>query len=216
MSKPLQKALIAGGIAFSSFASPAISGEKGFYGTVGIGGAGFEDTNWNFNTGGTAYDGQFKYNSGFAWEGGLGYDFGRVRTEITYTQAEAELGVATINQTNGGSISSTGGVTVSGVVASAFFDITKDTAITPYIGGGIGSFNIDADDGTIGGTSVTGSEESSFGYQVKLGASMPLGSTNHDLYAEMSYLGLEDVTVNGVNYSGLGGYGALAGLKFRF
>lgn len=214
MNKSLCKALIVGGIAVSSCASPAIAGESGFYGTASVGITSFDDTDWNSDVSGT-YNGQFKYNSGLSWEAGFGYDFGgRFRTELTYVQAEGPLGVATFDQTDGQSITGTGGVTIGGFVASAYVDILKDSKFTPYLGGGIGSFSIDTDAGTIAGVDVAGSSLDTIGYRFKAGASYNLGKS--DIFAEATYLGVEAATIDSVNYAAIGGYGFLSGIRYKF
>ena len=214
MKKSLRKALIVAGIAFSSCSSPVLAGESGFYGTAAVGLTSFDDTDWNFETT-NPYNGQFKYNSGFNWELGFGYDFGgRFRTELTYLQAEGPLGVATFDQTDGQSITGTGGVTIGGFVASAYVDILKDSKFTPYLGGGIGSFSVDTDAGTIAGVDVAGNSQSTMGYRFKAGASYEIGKS--DIFAEFTYLGIESQTIDSVNYAAIGGYGFLSGVRYKF
>ena len=63
----------------------------GFYGTLGLGAAFPQDVTGSSSFSGVTVNGDYKLGGGFAAEAGVGYDFGPVRTELTYIFNNATL-----------------------------------------------------------------------------------------------------------------------------
>ena len=62
----------------------------GLYFTGNIGTSSFTSADWKAEVNGLAYKGDLKFDDGTGWELGLGYDFGRLRTEISYANSKNE------------------------------------------------------------------------------------------------------------------------------
>ena len=65
--------------------------QKGFYATLGLGAAWPQNVTGDTTVLGIPVNGSYGLNGGFAGEIGAGYDFGPVRTELTYTYTNANL-----------------------------------------------------------------------------------------------------------------------------
>lgn len=118
---------------------------KGFYATLGVGAAWPQNVTGDATVLGIPVNGSYSLNGGFAGEVGAGYDFGPVRTELTYSYTNATLSSlsGTALGINLGSTSiSDGGVNTNSVLASAYVDIPTQSRWVPYLGGGVGYTNV--------------------------------------------------------------------------
>ena len=70
--------------------------EKGFYATAGLGGAWPQNVTGNTTILGVGVNGSYGLGGGFSGEIGAGYDFGPVRTELTYAYTGATLNSLTL------------------------------------------------------------------------------------------------------------------------
>jgi opacity protein-like surface antigen len=212
---------------------------KGFYITGSIGGG------WQLNQTGTTpvtsyagvgyrIDTDQVLSGGSSIETGLGHDFGKYRTELTYVRnnqtinssqatliqrtISAPLATNTINAyTNSNSL-----------FASAYYDFTTKSKLTPYIGGGLGVTQINW-----GGINASGyaynlyqspGASTALGYQGKVGASYEL-SKSVDAFLEGTYQGASSFSIgritsgspnqSGVNYNPMNLFGARVGIRIR-
>ena len=195
---------------------------KGFYATLGVGAAWPQDVTGDTTVLGIPVNGSYSLNGGFAGEVGAGYDFGPVRTELTYSYTNATLSSlsGTALGINLGSTSiSDGGVNTNSVLASAYVDIPTQSRWVPYLGGGVGYTNVSwgSYSATAFGLTVSQAPGSQgvFGYQGKVGVSY-LASKSTDLFVEATYQGTAGFTVNSVNYDPLSSWGARLGARYRF
>ena len=84
----IKKSLVAAIMLSTSFGGTAIAEEvKGLYVTGNYGSSGINKADWKATVSDLDYKGQLKFEDGSGWETGLGYDLGRVRTELTYGQS---------------------------------------------------------------------------------------------------------------------------------
>ena len=194
---------------------------KGFYATLGLGGAWPQNVNGNTNILGVNVNGNYGLGGGFALETGAGYDFGPVRAELTYSYSHATLNSVTasaLGQSVSASISN-GGVNTNSVLASAYVDIPTKSRWVPYIGGGLGYTNVGwgAYSASAFGVTLTQTAGSKgvFGYQAKAGVSY-LASKTTDVFVEATYQGTSGFTVDQVNYDPLSSWGARLGARYRF
>jgi len=180
---------------------------KGFYATLGVGASWPQDVNGNANVLGVPLNSSYKLGGGFAGEVGAGYDFGPVRTELTYSYTNATLNnvTATALGVSGSSSISNGNVNTNSVLVSAYLDIPTNSRWVPYLGGGVGYTNVGWAAGSQG----------VLGYQGKVGLSY-LASKSTDVFAEGIYQGTSGFTVNEMNYDPLGSWGARVGARLRF
>ena len=73
---------------------------KGIYLTGNYGTSSFTSADWKATVNNLAHKGNLKFDNGTGWEAGLGYDFGRLRTELSYGEStnSIESITATINE----------------------------------------------------------------------------------------------------------------------
>lgn len=129
--------------------APAQAGEtipdpKGFYATLGLGASWPQNVTGNTSIVGIPVSGSYSLGGGFAGEIGAGYDFGTVRTEVTYTYNNANINRGTLSALGqSGSLSiSNGNVNTNSVMASAYVDIPTKSRWVPYVGAGLGYTNV--------------------------------------------------------------------------
>ncbi|HVM80073.1 MAG TPA: OmpA family protein [Stellaceae bacterium] len=128
----------------------------------------------------------FKPNDGFAAGGAFGYDFGRVRLEgeIVYRDhglktlgfsnvppgAQAAFGIpASGSAPLGGDISSLG------FMANAIYELFPHSAITPYVGAGIGGADLHLNNVKVGSFQFASGGSLQFAYQAIAGVKVALG-----------------------------------------
>ena len=178
---------------------------KGFYATLGVGASWPQDVNGNANVLGVPLNSSYKLGGGFAGEVGAGYDFGPVRTELTYSYTNATLNNVTATALGVSGSSSISNVNTNSVLVSAYLDIPTNSRWVPYLGGGVGYTNVGWAAGSQG----------VLGYHDKVGLSY-LASKSTDVFAEGIYQGTSGFTVSEMNYDPLGSWGARVGARLRF
>jgi opacity protein-like surface antigen len=178
---------------------------KGFYLTGALGGN-FPTNSTAVETSnlfGTTYSFVDTHTGGFSAEVGGGYDFGSIRTEITYAYDGSTL--ANYSDQYGSYQYTGGSVNKNSVFASAYWDINLNSRLTPYIGGGIGYSNLNVSpsgDAISGANAFAGYSAGAFAYQVKVGLSYLL-SRRADAFVEGLYRGMGGYNTidNGIHYS---------------
>lgn len=197
---------------------------NGWYLTVGAGAIwpssqGYRYRNtaaWqNFSNGAPAPRGSFDYNGGFSVDGGIGYDFGAIRTELTYGYSAPSLETARVSNYGGFTNSIGGKINKNDIFASVYWDVLPFSRFTPYIGGGIGYTNLSTPNVNLLGLNSGSTNEGLFGWQAKVGVSYAL-AFNWDVYVEGTYSGATGFDTNTVNYSSYNDYGAKLGFRYRF
>jgi len=194
----------------------------GAYATLGLGGAWPQDVSGNTAVIGIPVNGSYSLNGGFAGEVGVGYDFGPVRSELTYTYANANLtslSVSALGVNLGSASVSNGAVSTNSLLVSAYVDIPTKSRWVPYLGGGVGYTNVGWGAYSVSGFGATATQTAGsqgvFGYQAKLGLSY-LASKKADVFVEGTYQGAAGFSVSGVNYDSLSSWGARLGARYRF
>jgi opacity protein-like surface antigen len=229
MTKSLQARLLIGagsvalGAAFAAAPAQAqdwgttpasYSSAKGFYATIGLGASWPQNLSWdarNFPVNGT-----IKGGGGFSGEAGIGYDFGAIRTELTYGYTRNSLSSITGNGFGTSvSVGSSGIINKNDILASVYLDIPTNSRWTPYIGGGIGYTNVSTPNFSALGFNSGSDNRGLFGYQAKVGVTYA-ASRSTDLFLEGVYSGATGFSSNDVNYGSLNEWGAKLGARFRF
>ena len=156
----------------------AVAQQTGFY-FAGSGGAAF--TMDADNEGGSISI-ESAFDSGFSVTGAVGYAFAsgiRVEAEIGHRGADVD----TLTITNDGGLGLTGlsgeaegDVRVISAMANAWYDFAVDFPVTPYVGGGIGFANVDAE-ASFAGVTIVDDDDTVFAYQAGAGAAYPLTET---------------------------------------
>lgn len=127
---------------------------------------------------------------GVSAELGLGVDFGRFRVETTYAIDASKLRGYTNVRGVDFDYASGGEVRKQSVFLSGYWDVLahSGSALSPYIGAGIGYSNLDVRDFSDPGLSYEGYNRSLLGYQFKAGLSMKT-SLKSRIFAEGFYRG---------------------------
>jgi opacity protein-like surface antigen len=163
--------LLVSGQSASAQTTAPVSYEQGtgFYGTIGLGASWTQSVDANISEPPRSFNNAFgsgvitanpsgtlNFGGGFAGEAGIGYDFGAVRTELTYVYNNANVDGGNINvnprlafNNNINIYNGTarvnlndGSVNTNSVMASAYVDIPTGSRFVPYVGGGIGYTNV--------------------------------------------------------------------------
>lgn len=179
----------------------------GFYATLGLGASGLSNQSTDY------LDGEYTYGGGFSGDIGAGYDFGPIRTELTYsynTYPSEGLSTAAGTLRNQG-----GAVSLNSVYVSAYWDIPVSARLVPYIGGGLGYTNYSFASGVLDGSAYAGANIGTLGYQAKAGLSYVM-SRQADLFLEGVYQGGASFNLSGERYGALNSWGGRLGLRWRF
>ena len=122
-----------------------------------------------------------EFDTGMVIEGAVGYDFGMFRAEgeIGYRKNDIDKFSAL-----GISLSADGDIDALSFMANGYLDFENQTALTPYIGAGIGYATVSANDISVGGIDVGDEDDSVFAYQLGVGVGY---SATESLIVEIAY-----------------------------
>jgi opacity protein-like surface antigen len=192
---------------------------NGWYLTVGAGAVWPGNINYWANSAPLSAKSQprgvLEQNAGFSIDGGIGYDFGAIRTELTYGYSGPSVD-SVVSRDLSRSFNGGGKIDKNDIMISAYWDVLPFSRFTPYIGGGIGytylsfpSFN--------GGSYYNPPyhDKGLFGWQAKVGLSYAM-AYNWDVYAEGTFSGAGNSHFDGVNFSSYKDVGAKLGFRYRF
>jgi opacity protein-like surface antigen len=159
--------------------------------------------------------GELNYNGGFSVDGGLGYDFGALRAELTYGYSAPSLDSYMLRNYNGYSQSAGGKINKNDVMASLYWDVIPFGRFTPYIGGGLGYTNISTPNFSVRDYNTGSVNKGLLGWQAKVGVSYAL-AYNWDVYAEGTYSGATDAFADKIKLGNWDDFGAKLGFRYRF
>jgi len=183
----------------------------GFYLTVGAGAAWPSDVNVRTRNFDPNFNGDLQFGGGFSVDGGVGYDFGAIRTELTYGYTRASINDSNFNNKK---YDVSGIINKNDVMASAYLDVPFGQWV-PYLGGGIGYTNLSTPSFNFSGFRTGSNNQGLFGWQAKVGVAYVL-SWNTDIYVEGTYSGAEGFSSNNLRYDAYNDFGAKLGFRYRF
>ena len=193
----------------------------GWYVTVGAGASTPSNTSYRTsdleqNFGIPDFDGDFEFGGGFAVDAGVGYDFGAIRTELTYSYNRASLNGLSVsgNGFSGDTNSISGDVNKNDVFGSVYLDIPFGRWV-PYIGGGVGYSNFSTPSWTLGDYRFDGGSRGLFGWQGKVGLTYAI-DYNWDVYAEGVYQGASGFYEGDLHVGTFNNWGGKLGFRYRF
>jgi outer membrane protein OmpA-like peptidoglycan-associated protein len=217
------------GFALALIAVPAagqmdFSGQGGNFYIQGFGGANWvDDMNLTASSGVAPANATLSFDTGYGIGGAVGYDWGQFRVEGEIAYRDNDLDGAT------GSPLATfpptsGDVSAFTIMANAYLDVENDSALTPYLGAGIGAGQVDLTYSS-GGTTLIDDDGWGFAAQGIAGVSYAV-SDQVDVFAEGRVLSIFDTSLSGssgqlditsatVDDDYLS-YGAFAGLRINF
>jgi hypothetical protein len=193
---------------------------NGWYLTLGAGASRPANNTWTLDNlnriGAGSYGFGARYGGGFAMDGGVGYDFGAIRTELTYSYNRASLNSLTgsVGGVNYNSNNVSGVINKNDVFASAYVDFPFGRWI-PYIGAGLGYTNLSTPSFNFAGQGTGGGNQGLFGWQAKAGLAYAL-DYNWDIYAEGVYQGATGFDRNNVDINSFNNWGGKLGFRYRF
>ena len=171
--------------------------QKGAYFVGSIGGGLMNEI--DFVGGGTV-----RFDPGFSGEIGVGYDFGNLRTELTYNSTTTALDGATGVD-----------VDVKSFLISAAYDWRADKKWQPYVGLGIGSSTVDVSAAaTVGSASFTVGDENIATAKFRLGLNYE-ASENMDMYAETWGQSFDDFTIGALEFRDITTSGVSLGIRIK-
>ena len=193
-------------LALASVASliPVNAEEKGTYfvGSIGLGQ--MADIDIAASLGG----GLFEFDSGFSGEFGVGYDFGKFRTEFTYNATNTDLTTVQNESTDIG-------VDVSTWMVSAAFDFRADKKWQPYVSAGIGQSTIEVDLAqTIARVAVVVDDDNIKSVKIKAGLNYE-ATEDLDIYGEVWGQAFDDFTIGTLQFEDCGMAGVSLGLRYK-
>ena len=193
-------------LALVSIASifPVNAEEKGTYFVGSIGAGQMADIDIAASLGG----GDFEFDPGFSGEFGIGYDFGKFRTEFTYNGTNTDL------TTVQGFVTDIG-VDVSTWMISGAYDWRADKKWQPYLSAGIGQSTIEVDLAqTIGSVAVIVDDDNITAFKVKAGVNYE-ATEDLDIYGEVWGQAFDDFTIGTLQLEDCGMTGISLGLRFK-
>ena len=187
----------------------------GWYLTVGAGASTPSDQGWRTSDLDFDADGDFQFGGGFAADAGVGYDFGAVRTELTYSYNRASINDLSVSAGDYDfDISSSGVLNKSDVFGSVYLDVPFGRWV-PYIGGGVGYTNLSTPGFTLGDYRFQSKSRGLFGWQGKAGIAYAV-NYNWDVYAEGVYQGASGFYEGDIHYNSFNNWGGKLGFRYRF
>jgi len=191
----------------TSYEDARAENSKGLYVTGNYGSSAINEADWKATISDLDYKGKIKFEDGSGWETGLGYDFGRVRTELTYGQSNNDITSITAqinegaNKGIGAAATASGDLKITNIFLNSYLDfpIGKEKKFTPYIGGGIGGSKLEIDNITVVNEELEAANAWLFGYQGKLGLSYSI-SQNLNIFGEGTSSRFSDLGVAGDKY----------------
>jgi opacity protein-like surface antigen len=191
---------------------------NGWYLTVGAGAIWPGDMNYWANTAPRLATSQprgvLNQNAGFSVDGGIGYDFGAIRTELTYGYSAPSVD-SIVSRDLSATFSAGGKINKNDILLSAYWDVLPFSRFTPYIGGGVGYTNLSTPSISTPLGRTSGDNQGLFGYQAKVGVTYA-ASRSTDVFLEGVYQGATSFDGSDVNYGSTNNWGAKLGARFRF
>lgn len=204
-------------------APAAPAGARGGYATIGAGASWPQPVRYSDDQLGPLLpiDGTVLSNPGVALDLGLGYDFGALRSELTWVHRQTSVDSSTWSAGPFPLAASRNDATVTSnsAFASLYLDLPVNARLVPYVGAGLGYTKVSASPTTLTlgafSQSFGGGSGGLFGYQAKAGLAYQ-ASPHTDLFAEAVYQGAPARTQGSLERSALGSWGLRLGVRVRF
>ncbi len=227
MLSKLSKASLGAGLMLSAVAVPVSADNTGFYGILSIGSINPSDQSYELlDQNNNSRAGKVQLGTETNYEAGIGYDWGKWRSDITFSKAKAPLTSCTETRTN---TSCTKGGThgqLSSIMASVYRDFPVTSKFSPFLGAGIGGTHVRPQEMIVNNTSTLKTlyhprDQYGFSYQFKAGASYDilesLAAVADVTYRETSDIDVRtDVSKSNIKYSDISSTSFQFGLRYTF
>ena len=219
----MKKSLIATSLLLGSFAVPSFAGESnGYYLSIGGGTTNVQEVEGDTTISGTKYDLESDIENVFGYEFEFGKEIENWRIGISYAASEPKQENVTASTGGVGataSISPKPTYDVTTIMFNVYRDFPRDGKITPYVGVGLGSTNVEMQTytTTVAGTDVAVTDDGRdlFSWDLKAGLTYDLNDTTA-IYGEVIYHQTDSFDEDGINYDGLKSTNLMAGVRFNF
>jgi len=200
----LKKSITSPALASLASLTPLGAEEKGTYFVGSIGAGQMADIDIAASLGG----GDFEFDPGFSGEFGIGYDFGKFRTEFTYNGTNTDL------TTVQGFVTDIG-VDVSTWMISGAYDWRADKKWQPYLSAGIGQSTIEVDLArTVGSVAVVVDDDNIISFKIKAGVNYE-ATEDVDIYGEVWSQAFDDFTIGTLEFEDCGMTGVSLGFRYK-
>ena len=200
----LKKSITSFALASLASLTPLGAEEKGTYFVGSIGAGQMADIDIAASLGG----GDFEFDPGFSGEFGIGYDFGKFRTEFTYNGTNTDL------TTVQGFVTDIG-VDVSTWMISGAYDWRADKKWQPYLSAGIGQSTIKVDLArTVGSVAVVVDDDNITSVKIKAGVNYE-ATEDVDIYGEVWSQAFDDFTIGTLEFEDCGMTGVSFGFRYK-
>ncbi len=201
-----RKAALAATLAIASAISPAIAQEKdkGIYATLGVGLGRHNDSGIPSGSGG----GKIQFENGFSGDIGVGYDFGSIRTELTYNNVSNE-----VDKIQG--YSSSVDLESESFFLTAYYDFRSDKTLQPYVGIGIGSTKLTTTSSYSRDITLTNGDATKTSAKYALGLTYR-ANNNFDIYGEYSRQAYDEFKIGNYTYKDPGMNVVTLGTRIKF
>jgi len=201
-----RKAALAAALTIAATFSPAIAEEKdkGIYLTLGAGLGKANDSGIASGSGG----GKIQFENGFSGDVGFGYDFGSLRTELTYNNVSNEID-------NIQGYSSSVALESETFFLSAYYDFRSDKALQPYVGIGVGSTKVTATSSYSKDIVLTAGDATKTSAKYALGLTYR-ASDSFDIYGEYSRQAYDEFKIGNYTYKDPGMNVLTIGTRIKF
>jgi len=197
--------------------------EKGFYGSYATGGYWPQPIHYEDNRLGPLLPikGTVLMNPGFSTDRAVGYDFGALRSELSwvYRQAAPLSSTWTVGPFRPASSTSTSPVSGNSLFASLYWDVPVHPRLVPYVGGGLGYSVLRTNPTTLSlgrfSQTINGSSARLMAFQAKAGLAYR-ASPRSDVFVEGVYQGTPARHQENLQRSALISWGFRLGLRYRF
>ena len=195
---------------------------KSFYitGSTGVGFAKDQEVNIN-----AAYQSTFgtkvldEFDPGLNFELGVGYDFGSIRLEGTFTQGDSYMSKASSKTLDRYTEWADGTITTKYYSLGLYYDFKQRGKFTPYVGGGLGNSTLTSVKvrekwnyrDTVGNVNDSFTQNSYFG---KVGVSYEINKKS-DLFVESTYRVLNDINRTVGHYPSPTSYSVNLGVRYK-
>tara|TARA_B100000700_G_scaffold326056_1_gene436529 strand:+ start:7270 stop:7860 length:591 start_codon:yes stop_codon:yes gene_type:complete len=170
--------------------------DKGMYLSTGWGLGKIGDLNMGTNTG--TFIGVLRHEAGLEYDIGLGYDFGeRYRVDVTFGQTGQ-------NYENSSTPAGYVDTIISTVSINGYLDMPTQSNLTPFVGLGVGSTEVEVYGGTASGSS----------FSAILGGAYAI-SNKVDLEAKLTYRTFSELDFGWVKVTGSNNTSGLLGVRVK-
>ena len=176
--------------------SSVLAEDKGMYLSTGWGLGKIGDMNMGTNSG--TFIGVLRHEAGLEYDVGLGYDFGeRYRVDLTFGQTGQ-------NYENSSTPAGYVDTIISTLSLNGYLDFPTDSNLTPFVGLGIGSSEVEVSGGTASGAAFSAILGGAYAVSEKI-----------DLEAKLTYRKFSEMDFNWVKVTGADNTSGLLGIRVR-